>query len=204
MPGPTIVEDRRTLAAFYPDPDRRAEVEYAFGHVFLPAYVQRMNPGFLEQAVEAAGRPDPDTLQRLIQSRFMLFEELSGLVDKPEGPISEATIGFRRIADLGADVVALGDGRALMVRFPVPVRPVGAFRALVVRRPDRAAASPLPAVRYFTLESTDMGDAPSAPGPARGTVCEWIGQQHVNFGVLAPDTDEAFIGAVASVLTPAA
>lgn len=192
-------EECRTLAEFYPEPEARYGVHYAFAHRFLPQYVHENPRAFFYGRYGGSAAGDaPVDCTRFIQSRWRMME----------GMIAGALPGetFRRVTDLTARFQALNGQPVAVITMPVPDRPVGAyFVAVVLLAPagDPEIWAENTKARVITLECT-------VDGPAVGILCEWTeGGTHANSGRLLKIDLETFLAAVAEYLqvanpTPAA
>jgi hypothetical protein len=195
-----IREESRPLAGFYPDPEQRYNVHYAFAHRFLPRYVHENPRAFFYRRYGGSAAGDvPVDCTRFIHSRWRLMEGMFA-----GAPIVGET--FRRITDLTARFETLNGQPVAVITMPVPDRPVGAyFVAVVLLAPavDPEAWTEKTKARVLTLECTD-------PGPDVGALCEWEeGGRHAYSGRLLAVDREVFLAAVADYLkvadpTPAA
>ncbi len=191
-------EDYRTLEEFYPDPLQRYMVQYQFGHMFLPAYFQMRFP---VDALERLLDGPAEMIQRMVQSRFPMFEEMAGLI--PPSPLMLEEVEkmvFRRVRDLDARRVEVGGRAAMLVTMPAPVRPVAAYFVLVVppsgNEEARRAGN---GVRVFTLEASHLSQSPDA---LVGVLGEWTQSPstHHNCGGLPGVDAEGFVAAVERAL----
>src|SRR6185436_901693 len=93
--------DKRPLSEFYPDPELRGQVHYAFAHQFLPEYVHG-NPHYFFSQLYAASSP---TL--FLQARW--FQVFVRRLDLPPRPPPKATEspGLPWVSDLRMSVQTL-------------------------------------------------------------------------------------------------
>ncbi len=168
-------QDWRTLREFYPDPELRHRVHYAFAHIFLPRYVRQNPHGFFGYLYDQTTPLLPMEPTLFIHTRwYAIFEPRAGLVT-PESvfaPINTVHV-FRRVSDLSMSLQTVSNARAALVQMPAPERATEAYFVCVV---DAG-----PAARVFTLEA----ECPtSAQTGNQGLVCEWTAEgRHDNFGL---------------------
>jgi hypothetical protein len=194
-----LVEDHRTLAEFYPDPERRHQVHYAWAHQFLPAYIHDAPLAFFNGC--RAPSADPE---RFVQARFPMFESIAGLRPMPDAA-DDGTTTFRRLADLTARALDLNKSRAVLIVMPPGDRCPQAIFALAVESSPKRFLRSSGGPRYFTLERDVEDDAPDAqtpaPPPSRGVLGEWTADHsHRNYGGVAPADTATFIEAVRRLL----
>jgi len=197
-----IHEDTRTFREFYPDASMRHQVHYAFAHQFLPQYAQQ-NPyavfSYLYRSDMPGGALEPT---RFIHSRWTMFEERAGLIERESDPFKHGLV-FRRVSDLTLVIHELGGRASALVQMPTPEQALEAFFIGVVLLAPAAQAAAWPRdvqARVFTLEA-EFG-APSGVGTT-GLVCEWTRQgEHINFGLAVPARQDAFWRSLESLLEP--
>ena len=196
-----IPEDCRTFREFYPDPELRKKVHYAFAHQFLPSYVQQ-NPfaffSYLWNDDLPGGRTDPN---RFLHSRWSVIFEGRLNLPVPQGDSFKVGAGFRRVTDLNMTIQEL-DGRAsALIQMPTPEQsPLAYFVCVVLMAPASQASSWSRDVqaRVFTLEAVFKADDTKCES---GLICEWTkGGSHTNYGIAVPADGTAFLRAVESLL----
>jgi hypothetical protein len=196
----TIQEDSRALREFYPDPALRHQVHYAFAHRFLPQYVQQ-NPyaffSYIFRQDMPGGAMEPT---RFIHSRWTMFEEMVGLIQRESDPFRDGMV-FRRVADLTMSTQEVAGRPVALVQMPTPEQPVEVFFVAVALLASPAHPGSWPRdvqARVFTLEA----EFSEHPGEGTtGVVCEWTKEgEHRNFGFGVRAERDAFLRAVTAAL----
>lgn len=195
-----VKEDPRTLKGFYPDAEMRHQVHRTFAHRFLPLYVHRSPWVFAFEIYDrlVTGRPvDPS---RYIQTRWMLFEESTGLVAPDSNPEKNGIL-FRKVTDLTMTFQQVQGMPTMIVRMPHPERMPEAYYLAIVLLTQASNPRAWPQdlkARVFTLEHSDLL---GPDGLAYGVLCEWTPEgKHLNFRSVVRADRDPFVQSVAKLL----
>lgn len=196
-----IREDCRTLREFYPDSAMRHQVHYAFVHKFLPQYLQQNPYAFFSYIFRRdlpGGAMEPT---RFIHSRWTMFEEMAGLVQRENDLLREGMV-LRRVSDLTMLTQEVAGRPVALVQMPTPEQPVEAFFVAMALLASPAHPESWPRdvqARLFTLEAADVSE--HAGEGKMGVVCEWTKElRHRNLGCGVRAERDAFVHAVTAVL----
>ncbi|MCC6323152.1 MAG: hypothetical protein IT438_17140 [Phycisphaerales bacterium] len=195
MDGPRveIINDDRPLSGFYPDPEQRRQVHYAFAHRFLPWYIHQNSRAFFH-GFDDAGHD----VELFVRARFPMFEKLKGLHERETSFLS-GRMTFRRVMDLTARRERVLGARGILIQMPRPAECPDAFYVLAVERPGSGEEV---GARVFTLErdASERSGAPDAPLSC-GVVGEWSPEsQHSNYGLINSTDAARFIARVEEIL----
>lgn len=188
---PNVIDDIRPFNDFYPDPEDRFRIHYAFAHQFLPKYVHR-SPQPVFKAVYDLSIIEPglrhDYPDRFVHARWNLMELTAGLIEPPD-PAKPPVL--RRVKELKSWLAEVSGRRALLIEMPQPERTPHAYFVGIVEVG--------PAARVFALEMLDPNGEPNAvqPDGPRGVLCEWTRElKHLNLGHLVRPTRTDFVAAI--------
>ncbi|HEY3898531.1 MAG TPA: FHA domain-containing protein [Chthoniobacter sp.] len=187
-----LPEEVRTLKEFYPDPAMRHRVHYDFAHRFLPGYVRQSPYAFFSAVFDTQYPVEGYTINRFIQSRWMMFEEMGGLI--PTRPIGQRI--FRRVLDLEISGEKMPYGPVSLIKMPPPEEVgeailIGAVLLNASTEPKSWMHNV--EARLFTFEKTFAG-------PEKGILCEWTPDSHLNHGLVLPISSHNFLEGIGRVL----
>jgi len=192
-------EDTRALRDFYPDPDKRHQVHYYFAHRFLPQNIHKNPHEFFSLLFrrDLPGHPVEPT--RFIQSRWTMFECITGLIPMPDP--SSNDLPLRRVSELSMTVRNVAGYPVALVKMPEPERPAEAFFVAAALLAPAANPESWPRdvqARVFTLESSPFKHVENGKA---GSFCEWAKvDQHRNFALAVLVDPDAFCKTVAAAL----
>jgi hypothetical protein len=196
-----IREDARTLRGFYPEAERRRQVLYEFTHRFLPTYLFQ-SPyqfGYEYFTKLAVGRPMNN--DRFIQSRWMMFEQLVGLVPQQTNWQTDG-VQFRKVTELAMTLERVAKRPTMLIRGPRPENVSEAYFIAIVFETEAFDPRHWPRdlkARYIALEYSLW--EPTPEDLVRGVLCEWIpGGKHNNHGAELKPDPKIFLEAVEKLI----
>lgn len=192
-------EDARALRDFYPDPVKRHQVLYHFAHRFLPQNIHKNPYEFFSLLFRRDLPGCPVEPTRFIQSRWTLFEAITGLIPMPDPSSNE--LPLRRVSELSMTVQDVAGHPIALVKMPEPEQRAEAFFVAAALLAPTANPESWPRdvqARVFTLESSPFKHLENGKA---GSFCEWAkADQHRNFGLAVLVDPDAFCKTVTAAL----
>lgn len=156
-------------------PARQTPHHYEVAHVALREFATNLPYRFLDIAVSREKQQFLTNVLNVVSSEH-----------SNEGPAPF------KARDIRMSAVFIGDYPAVLIEMPpahfAPEAIMVCF-VVCVSVKELRQPPPSPRTRYFTLERAD----PSFAGPSQTMLCEWNGEEHLNYGEGPEATREAFL-----------